>query len=255
MKTFLLKRLIRIFFYSLIWLTVPAAIIFIPDMYEERVRAGEFLTPYSVNVRGYYRKDGSYVRPHSRRPPGSVAHDAPYEAKRNSLFLGITTLVIFSLGSSGGFAFFTCKEIKERKKNFQEHIEKALLSKMNIDFSDLAEKPRHLVNRLISRYDTYKAYNCIKCERRILWHEFHYSTMATRNPSKTCIDCMLKNKIFYKEELAYVWHFENRLENWLAMFKKMNQIFYPKTIVDIKNIEEFFYQSVKELRKKTKSNE
>lgn len=27
----------------------------------------------SVNVRGYYRKDGTYVRPHSRSRPGSVS--------------------------------------------------------------------------------------------------------------------------------------------------------------------------------------
>ena len=40
------------------------------------------LTPYSVSVRGYYRSDGTYVRPHRRRPPGSVAHDAPYGIMR-----------------------------------------------------------------------------------------------------------------------------------------------------------------------------
>ncbi len=28
----------------------------------------------SVHVDGYFRKDGTYVRPHNRRPPGTVSH-------------------------------------------------------------------------------------------------------------------------------------------------------------------------------------
>lgn len=46
------------------------------------IEAGQHLTPYSVSVRGYYRSDGTYVRPHSRRPPGGAIHDVPYESKR-----------------------------------------------------------------------------------------------------------------------------------------------------------------------------
>jgi hypothetical protein len=37
------------------------------------------MTPASVKVSGYTRRDGSYVRPYSRRPPGSRAKDWPYE--------------------------------------------------------------------------------------------------------------------------------------------------------------------------------
>jgi hypothetical protein len=44
--------------------------------------AGLHLTPASVSVRGYYRRDGTYVRPYHRRPPGGARHDAPYEARR-----------------------------------------------------------------------------------------------------------------------------------------------------------------------------
>jgi hypothetical protein len=36
------------------------------------------LTPYSVHVSGYYRSNGTYVNPYTRRPPGSVNHDEPY---------------------------------------------------------------------------------------------------------------------------------------------------------------------------------
>lgn len=37
------------------------------------------VTPSSVRVSGYYRSDGTYVNSYSRRPPGSVAHDDPFE--------------------------------------------------------------------------------------------------------------------------------------------------------------------------------
>jgi hypothetical protein len=37
------------------------------------------VTPASVSVSGYYRSDGTYVDSYNRRPPGSVAHDSPFE--------------------------------------------------------------------------------------------------------------------------------------------------------------------------------
>lgn len=62
------------------------------------IGAGQHLTPFSVKVRGYHRSDGTYVRPHTRRPPGGVTHDAPYESKRSSC-------VIFILIGSGIFGY------------------------------------------------------------------------------------------------------------------------------------------------------
>lgn len=41
------------------------------------------LTPASVSVSGYTRRDGTYVRPYDRRPPGGAIHDRPYE---NAMF-------------------------------------------------------------------------------------------------------------------------------------------------------------------------
>ncbi len=52
------------------------------------------LTPYSVSVRGYHRSDGTYVRAHRRRPPGSVEHDEPYE------FLRIFSVLLFLAGTT-----------------------------------------------------------------------------------------------------------------------------------------------------------
>ncbi len=194
MIKFVSRRLIRVFFFSFIWVTIPASIFFIPNMYEARIEAGKHLTPYSVSVSGYYRKDGTYVRPHNRRPPGSVEHDAPYLATRRRLFWGITGLVLLSFGSAGGVVIFSIKEIKNRKFYFHEYIQSYIISKIKMDVSDLVDKPKHVINRLISRHDTTKMYYCISCKRLINRNEFHYSSLAVRNPSKKCIDCMSRNK-------------------------------------------------------------
>ncbi len=65
------------------------------EAYQE---AGRHLTTASVHVRGYYRRDGTYVRSYNRRPPGGVPHDAPYERKRSlcqgGMFLGVTLSLV-----------------------------------------------------------------------------------------------------------------------------------------------------------------
>ena len=49
------------------------------------------LTPASVSVSGYYKRDGTYINPYKRRPPNSVNHDNPYEA--GMFFFGFIGLV------------------------------------------------------------------------------------------------------------------------------------------------------------------
>jgi len=39
------------------------------------------ITPASVSVSGYFRRDGTYVNSYNRRPAGSVSHDSPYEVE------------------------------------------------------------------------------------------------------------------------------------------------------------------------------
>lgn len=56
--------------------------------------ANENITTKSVSVSGYHRSDGTYVGSYSRRPPGSVQHDRPYE---NIKLLGIVIVGV------GGF--------------------------------------------------------------------------------------------------------------------------------------------------------
>jgi hypothetical protein len=59
-------------------LVVLGALIFWKSLsaYQE---AKTHLTPASVSVSGYTRRDGTYVRPYIRRPPGGAIHDRPYE--------------------------------------------------------------------------------------------------------------------------------------------------------------------------------
>jgi hypothetical protein len=63
------------------------------------------MTPKSVHVSGYTRKDGTHVRAYNRRPPGSVAHDEPYEMLIQFLSVGIIAGIIL--------AAFSIREIKE----------------------------------------------------------------------------------------------------------------------------------------------
>ena len=65
--------------YALILLPLAGVSIFFGLAIASESR--EHLSPFSVSVRGYYRQDGTYIRPHSRRPPGGASHDAPYEGK------------------------------------------------------------------------------------------------------------------------------------------------------------------------------
>jgi len=68
------------FWFSLLALLLSVAVF---------IGAGTQMTPASVSVSGYTRSDGTRVRSHSRRPPGSKKHDAPWEALRLVGFFGI----------------------------------------------------------------------------------------------------------------------------------------------------------------------
>ena len=76
--------------------------------YDSYSEAGSQLTPASVHVSGYSRSDGTYVHEYYRRPPGGVAHDAPYQSEQSKYEVlmavgGIITLfggfgVVYSMG-------------------------------------------------------------------------------------------------------------------------------------------------------------
>jgi hypothetical protein len=63
------------------------------------------LTPSSVSVRGYTRRDGSHVSPHSRRPPGGAIHDRPSEQWMTVWGLLSLAGIALAVGPTAYFAF------------------------------------------------------------------------------------------------------------------------------------------------------
>jgi len=121
MIVFKLKIWAKYFIKSYIWIILPICVFFNFKICSSYIEAGKYLTPYSVNVSGYYRSDGTYVRPHNRRPPGSVKHDAPYESKR----IGLTLLFIICLIAKGSSVIIYIKmsiaEIERQKRKINEN--------------------------------------------------------------------------------------------------------------------------------------
>ncbi len=92
------------------------------------IKAGQHLTPYSVKVRGYHRSDGTYVRPHTRRPTGGAIHDAPYESKRSSS-------VIFILIGSGMLCYSIYSFAKLNKKELLWIIKTEIINDIKNTFN------------------------------------------------------------------------------------------------------------------------
>lgn len=63
-----------------IWPYLPAGIVLLVAGSFSFFYAELNITPKSVSVSSYHRSDGAYVSSYNRRPPGSIAHDQPYEA-------------------------------------------------------------------------------------------------------------------------------------------------------------------------------
>lgn len=69
------------------------------------------MTPPSVSVSGYTRRDGTYVHGYNRRPPGSVSHDSPF------VMIQLASFVVMA-GAGLGW-WFTHGEAKRLKKRIK----------------------------------------------------------------------------------------------------------------------------------------
>lgn len=87
-------RVLRILLLHII--IVAAGVTIFVFSYAAYREAGKHLTPASVHVSGYHHRDGSYVSAYNRRPPGGVAHDAPYESRRSSCVLGMVVGIVLA---------------------------------------------------------------------------------------------------------------------------------------------------------------
>jgi len=118
------------------------------------------LSPYSVNVRGYYRSDGTYVSPHSRRPPGSVKKDQPYELIRGFLII----LLISSGGAIIGYLYVEIDTLLEKRRKKIANIK---LQKNNFADDDIEGKIRFAIANGLEIYFSYVNNKGEKSQRTI----------------------------------------------------------------------------------------
>lgn len=138
----------------------PIALVLLSGGFLIWEEAGSHLTPYSVSVRGYYSQDGTYVRPHHRRPPGSVEHDRPYESQR---IIG-TWMMIFGL----------CLAVRAIYR-FKLKSDMDLLPPLDY-VSDLPPPPRNIrIPECAAR--ARKLWHCQNCHKTIYpGQEYYYYT-------------------------------------------------------------------------------
>src|SRR6185437_11964877 len=94
------------------------------------IEAGKYFTPYSVSVRGYYRRDGTYINPYNRRPPGGARHDVPYENTRTKMALLFFVCLIGDMISIAVFVNKSTSEIERLQKI--EKDRKATFNRKNL---------------------------------------------------------------------------------------------------------------------------
>jgi hypothetical protein len=113
---FKLKIWTKYFAKHFIWLVFPLCLCGSIESCSEYLNASKGLTKYSVNVSGYHRSDGTYVRPYKRRPAGGVKNDRPL--KNKMLFMG-ALFFLTSVGSIGSLLFYvgeSLAEVERQKK-------------------------------------------------------------------------------------------------------------------------------------------
>ncbi len=157
------------------------------------------LTPYSVSVRGYRRSDGTYVRSHSRRPPGSVSHDEPYESMR---FLSVFVLIA-GFGATG-IPVYICMKATDWE----------LLPMVSYD-SNLPEKPRDIrVPRSTAkaRADWF----CTRCRLHIRPRDtyYYYFGLSGRYQKRIrfCHTCQGKLMREYHSQMAQVTTYQEAVK-------------------------------------------
>jgi hypothetical protein len=194
------------------------------------MEAGEHLTPYSVSVRGYYRSDGTYVGPHSRRPPGSVEHDAPYERKR--MYMGILFFVCL-VGGATSIAIYaklsiseieehreTLRQIENKKREKQkQHYISNILTAIDYNFSELTNIPINLKKG--------KSTKCKFCKKYISTDDFYVSFVAVSNRHFVCMNCVQRRdpigrnqpRSKYTNDIEYFDNYNKMLSQFKTKFR------------------------------------
>lgn len=247
-----MKIWIKYFFKSFVWLLLPLCFFGGIKSCSEYKEAGQQLTPYSVDVQGYYRSDGTYVRPHSRRPPGGVAHDAPYKKKR---FYMSILFVVSCVGGVGSILTYIYKSSEEivRQQEIIENEERAkreiernryideVLALINFDFSALCEIPSQLKDKPPPYVAPHSIYGgggprkCKFCKEPIVLNTFYVSFTAVSKTHYVCMICVKERESIGRNQPKSVYSAEIKyVETYDVMFNKFKYDFLNK--VDSNNI-------------------
>lgn len=182
------------------------------------------ITPASISVSGYTRRDGTSVHSYSRRPPGSVDHDAPYQ----------TMQLIFGVAGVASGVYCIVKIRKFKKFNIDEHY--LANFKFEYQYPVLSIKKKAIPTKMVTPR---KSWNCDICNKLIYSGTVYYcySKEQKYNHTHICSDC--------REEIEKV----NRLYN---REKKLFDVKYAQ--VRLLRIEEFANQYHKEFDKNVNEN-
>jgi len=222
------------FYKSLVWLILPICILGNIKSCSTYIEAGEHLTPYSVSVRGYYRRDGTYINPYKRRPPGGAAHDVPYENTRTYMAL---LFFVCLIGDTISIVFFVnmgtskIKRLQEINKEIQkkkiEEERKLLLEKIleKIDFkiSPHPTIPQNLKKGISSK--------CKFCKKHISTEDFCISFFAVSSLHCVCMDCARireslgrnQPRTKYIDEIQYFENYQKALTEFISKFHAENE--------------------------------
>ncbi len=181
------------FFKSFVWLILPFCILGNIKSCSTYIEAGKHLTSSSVSVRGYYRRDGTYIHPYNRRPPGGARHDVPYESTRTYMSLLFFVCLIGDIASITIYVNMSTSEIERLqkiKKDIEEKKRKEerqillvkIIRKIDFIISEHLTVPQNLKKGISSK--------CKFCKKNISTDEFCISFFAVSNVHCVCMNCV-----------------------------------------------------------------
>jgi hypothetical protein len=269
-----MKIWIKYFFKSFVWLILPLCLFGSFKSCSEYIEAGQQLTPYSVDVQGYYRSDGTYIRPHSRRPHGGVAHDAPYKRKR---FYMSILFVVSSIGGIGSILAYTSmsnaeinrqQKIIEDAERVKRQIERKryidqILASINFDFSALCETPLQLKDKPPPYVAPHSIYGgggprkCKFCKKPIVQNTFYVSFIAVSKTHYVCMTCVKERdsigrnqpQSMYSSEIKYVEAYQVLLNKFKSDFA--HKVDSNHIIFNDEDLNKIFNQELKNTANKT----
>jgi hypothetical protein len=240
---------IKNIFKSYLWLFLPITFLGSISSCDSYIEAGTHLTESSVSVRGYYRNDGTYVRPYNRRPPGGAQHDKPYESKRH--FMGILFLgcivggcisVFYYIETSKNEANYLIHEFEKEQERKRLEIKNKMIvdimTKIRFDFLPLKNIPFGLSLGYIYQ-------NCKFCNCSLYNRYYHISYKAIKYTHYICVDCLKKRDSLgrgqprdkYVDAINYTILFDNQLKLFSRNFTELNDssgiIFSQEEIIHI----------------------